>query len=450
MRFSDFEKILSPNEGVSGCTYITKMSSSPEWRSTFYPRGVYSDDDCTAERLRRINEFILQRDYPGGTKQYASFSSAKMAYEFIIKQPLRNRNFHETIFKEHKQKPRFDIDIVPIARGGKEPTAEVITHEELLARLLTEIKRVIGPELDLVEDLAVYSSHAKDGSKMSYHVILNGYHVNDNVEAGKFAKFIRDSLMIGIPDAEAEFISKSIDLMIYKKMQHLRLLGCTKLGKERFKEAVYSYQAAGRLRSRKPYEDPYDEFLRSLITNIDPEKSKFLEPQLYTPPEKHPCSKDQMIMEIFRKGFQQRKSSIVIEPEKLWIFNATEIIAHLIDAANHLPIQLGERSLFNYKVIDDRMIMLRAPRDRGYPCVLCSRIHDNENPYLILYPEFQSTAITDDCNFIVVIAYKCRRDPTKSIRLCSMRKSSERACFTCTNKPHDPKRGEIRITTGVD
>lgn len=418
-----------------------------EWRSSYYPKDIHSDEDSRAERMKRVvaGQFIMQRDAPGGAKQFRAFVNIQAAYDFIISQALEDRTFYETIFAEHRQKPHFDLDIVP---SSDDP----MSHTDLLNLLLTEIKRIIGPEFDLINDVGVYSSHAEDGKKRSYHVILTGYFVNDNIEAGRFAKAVRDGMVAatdGIDSPAGIFIKKCVDLVVYKKIQQFRLLGCTKLGHNRHKTVVLEYSAAGRARKRNPIINPYVEFCNSLIAIIGGEPStelKLLEPKYYTIPTPVLTQVEETLHAMMRRRLH---SGFVASDEySLWIFEAKKIICHLIDKL-HLPGTLAGNCRYHTVSTKQQgaLIALRAPRAGGYWCILCERQHDHENPYLTLHTDETSTAATTTSPRVVAIIYRCHRDPTRSIRICSMRGGggSSDAGFTCEQEPHDPRIKEIFV-----
>lgn len=416
-----------------------------DWRSCFYPRDTYTDEASAAERLKRVKagQFVMQRDAPGGAKQFRAFVSIEKAYEFIVSQPQDDRTFYETIFQEHRQKPHFDLDIVP-------SPGDAMDHAELLNRLLTEIKRVVGPNLDLVNDVGVYSSHAPDGTKKSYHVILIGYFVNDNVEAGNFAKAVRDGMVAATEGRDSPaglFITKCVDLVVYKKVQQFRLLGCTKLGRDRHKTIVLEYSAAGRARKRPPVTDPYAEFCRSLVSLV-PEDSKLLEAQCYARPAAL-TSVDATLHAMMRRNLTGEAPTI--DPDSLWLFDATRIVSHLIDK-QHLPGSLANSCRHHTvaSTTQGALIGLRAPRAGGYWCLLCEREHEHENPYLTLHADTRSEAATEICPRVVAIIYRCRRDPTSSIRVCSMRGGGPTgtSSFTCEDEPYDPRQNEIFTRQG--
>lgn len=418
-----------------------------EWMSSYYNKYMLTEEKRFAERKRRadLGQFVMQKDAPGGTKQFRAFKNADVAYDFIVSKHPAERTFYETVFDVHeKQKPHFDLDIVTTPE-------DPMDHTELLNRLLTEIKRVVGPELDLVDDVGVYSSHAEDGSKRSYHVILTGYHVKNNVEAENFAKAIRAG-MIAMTDSpaspEAQFIEKCVDLCVYKKLQQFRLLGCTKIGRNRHKSIVREYIAAGRTRTREPHEDPRVEFRRSLLTVFDGE-SKYLEPSIYNakPIEKTEFSSfyddaDTLLRALCSQSRQRAFAAVSGEAmDTLWLKEPEEVIAHCLDAG-HLPMELGE-SLRRQTASGD-LVPLVCPPAGGYECVVCQRTHEHENPYLTLHEDWNSEASTTLCPRVVAIVYRCRRDPQSSVRICSMRgggptKMSE---FTCLREPFDPRQNE--------
>lgn len=424
------------------------------WCSSFYTPGTYREDACAEQRQRRVDskEFVMQREFAGGSRQFKVFESISHAFLYVQKQHPNNRHFHETIFKEHVQKPRFDIDISVLPQPDDvEDLLPVMNHTELLDRLLSEIKRTLGPEFDFSRDVSVYSSHGP--TKKSYHVVLNGYHVPGNEEAQRFAELILDRLVFQASVAEQIFIKASIDMAVYKKFQNFRMLGSSKFSvdeeKRRVKDHAREYFAAGRLRTRDIGEKE-EEFTRSLITHIDNKTSKFLDVNLIAAVEKTPemLLREQMT-ELFKKSKKYYHcasgETVSIDP---WIFSSTEIVAHLIDCF-HLPFSLAEQSLHGHKVIssfaEDKssssaLILLKSGR-QGYFCRICQRTHEHENPFLILQPDFHSTAITDDsCSkCIVAITLKCRRNASESLRLCSMRKTSVTSVFTCLKAPHDAK-----------
>lgn len=435
-----------------------------EWRSTYYPSHVYTEADCKIERQRRVTlgQFVMQRDAPGGSKQFRAFASIDAAYDYISRQPLVERTYYETIFQEHpRQKPYFDLDIAP-------KPDDPMSHEELLNRLLTEIKRMIGPDIDMVKDVGVYCSHATDGSKYSYHVVLTGFYVKGNLEAMAFASAVRDAMICGTAgpsSPEATFIRQVLDMSVYKKLQQFRLLGSTKLGRERYKIIVLEYHAAGRKYTRPAVEDWRAEFRRSLVTDVGHCELKPIT-DAFTPPSSvgititktataiggglQQCEDDDAVLiEKYRQAY--RMGAGYLEPASLWFKTASQIVAHLIDTPGHLPVDMAHncRAPTGMTTEQGALITLKAPRAGGYWCVLCKRKHFNENPFLTLHEDRvgTSSAATESHPRVVGIIYHCRREPGSTIRLCSMRGNPESgvAEFTCLNEPHDPKVGEVVV-----
>lgn len=408
-----------------------------EWRSSYYSKDSYTESARLDERKRRVelNQFVMQRDLPGGSKQFRIFDSVSDAYSYINSQPLEERNFYETVFDVHpRQKPHFDLDIVP-------SLDDPMDHNELLTRVLTEIKNIIGSELDVVKDLGVYSSHAEDGSKMSYHVVVTGYHVLNNIEACNFASAVRQNMMAATDNPrEVSFIDRCFDLSVYKKLQQFRILGCTKLGRNRYKTVVLQYSAAGRPRIRSPVIDSEEEFRRSLLSVVD-DDSRYLDPAVYTKPQDKFAAAESLLRELCSRGRDLGLSQI--SREALWLTTSKDIVTHVI-ASGHLSEQLVGNCERHNVIAESGLIILRAPPYKGYWCIICDRKHDNENPYLSLREDRTSSAATEMCPRVVAIILHCRRDPLSTIRLCSMRGGGESGMvsFTCIDNPHDPRQGE--------
>lgn len=421
-----------------------------EWVSSYYNKYMITEEKRLAERKRRaeLGQFVMQRDAPGGSKQFRAFENADKAYDFIVSKHPAERTFYETVFDVHeRQKPHFDLDIVT---SPEDP----MDHAELLNRLLTEIKRVLGPDFDLVEDLGVYSSHAEDGSKCSYHVILTGYYVKNNIEAENFAKAIRDGMIAMSDEKAAQFIAKCLDLCVYKKLQQFRLLGCTKLGRNRYKSIVREYCAAGRTRIYEPSSDARVNFRRSLLTVFDQEP-KYLEPSIYMREESQvpavPGSNkfyddaDALLRALCSKSRRQAFAAVTGEAmDTLWLKEPEEVIAHCIDAG-HLPFELA--GSLRLTVPRGDLMPLVCPPGGGYDCLVCKRIHEHENPYLTLHEDPFSDASTALYPRVVAIVYRCRRDPQTSMRICSLRGGgpTKMSSFTCLEEPYDPRQGEIIV-----
>ncbi len=411
-----------------------------EWMYSYYDKNTFTDKAREAERRRRValGQFVMQCDRPGGSKQFRVFANVDAAYNFIIAQPQHERTFYETIFDVHPaRKPYFDLDIIPTE-------TDPLSHSELLSLLLTEIKRVIGPDLDLVDDIGVYSSHAADGSKFSYHVVVCGYHVHSNEDAKNFAKTIRDGMIAATPGPQAQYIMKVMDLSVYKNLQQFRILSCSKLGRNRFKNTVFEYSASGRQRQRPAIQDPKLEFCRSLLSLVDLTTSKYLEPVVYTRQQPKLSDDEARIHAVFQMARRLRDGGH-FDPETLWLKDSKDIVSHVIDAG-HLTVDLAGNCERHTASTSEQgaLIALRAPPQRGYYCCICDRLHEHENPYITLHQDSNSNASTDICPRVVEIRFHCRRDPTTTMRLCSIRGGGDSgmASFTCQEQPFDTRQGE--------
>lgn len=410
-----------------------------------------SEIECEKERRFRVDNghFVMQRDIPGGSKQFRAFYNFEEVYRFITEQKPELRCFYETVFGEQWQKPHFDIDITVAKTDKGEPIPPSMVHDGLLSLLLSCVKDIIGPSLDLTEDIGVYSSHAPDSTKWSYHVIITGYKLPNHIESEKFTKCVISTMKsrVGYDNVEQiSMIEKCIDLSVYKRLQQFRLLGCTKLGKMRYKKVDYEYQAGGLLRIRDSEKTNFkEEFMRSLITNV--ENTILLDPEVYFFEDtKKMGHKSPEILRAY--GIVQKKPRDE-EIRQWWIYKSDEIMAHLINE-KHLTLDFAD-SILHHTVKQSEngiLIMLRSPRN-GYDCIICDRRHEHENPFLTLWSDSHSNSCTIEYPLVVSINYKCRRDSTKTMRICSMRGHPDQRvsivkCFTC-KLPEEERDSQIGV-----
>lgn len=451
-----------------------------DWCSRFYPSSVLTEVQCRAERERRtrLMQFVMQRDFIGGTKQFRVFPSIKFAFEYVMALDKEDRTQYETILDTQKRHPYFDVDI---RRKHTDP----MTHINLIGTLLTTIRRVVGPTLDMVEDLRVYSSHSADVSaenidgyieddetskaahgKRSYHVVLRGFWVEDHKEAEGFAKTIlSEVLKTACSEDERQFIIKSIDMSVYKRLQQFRLLGCTKIDAGRYKQLVTSYSAYGRTWTCTPSRNFEVDFNESLLTNVQ-DNCRRLPHHLCVPPEdaireaaagglkdvaviaSGNCDEDTTRAILAMMVAASLRPAQDVEAINLMVLPHDLIIRHLLEAG-HLPETLASSIGMSRVTVNPRSVIigLRACRG-GYFCKLCDRVHEHDNPYLLIYQDSRSPARTEERPQVIAIELGCHRDPSSKVRVCSMRanpnKPEAEPIFTCTCKPHDPEVGIVK------
>jgi hypothetical protein len=132
----------------------------------------------------------------------------------------------------------------------------------------------LGPVVEantyLQRCVIVCTSHGP--KKVSYHIIIHGFHV----ESARHAKYIATNVRKELTDYEAGFV----DLSIYSRFQQFRMLGSQKLGEDpgrpKVLQRTWNYQ--GRVIEHQPqWLNPEGEFLETLISCIDHTTSKLIE-----------------------------------------------------------------------------------------------------------------------------------------------------------------------------
>jgi hypothetical protein len=168
---------------------------------------------CFIVRWEKRNKFLV-------------FRNAEEFNKFQLSQKEEDRNFHEVIFNWMRQKLRFDLDYT----GTKEDENQVsLDLDEIINSICAVFYTHYNYDIQ-TEEIIVFDSSGPTGDsafKYSYHIIIDGYYVNDNVEAAAFANHVIESLS---PTAK-----KMVDIGVYKQLQFMRMYGSCKLGSKRTK-----------------------------------------------------------------------------------------------------------------------------------------------------------------------------------------------------------------------
>ncbi len=266
---------------------------------------------------------------------YSMFDSASEFLFYAKKIPIEKRHFFEVVVTR-KQKPHFDVDI-PITGAIKDNPN---IHKEVLNDLIKSIIYCLKEEninVDPIEEILVFESHGPN--KKSYHVIIDGYYHETNIEAGCFYHNVIDMML--------PYHSLYIDSSVYKTVQQFRMLGSRKNGTNRIK----------RFLRRKDY-IPKDLFLRSLISYTG--RCKVL-PSFDT-------SEEDM-------NFSTNQPSINIDDQSDLVQKSLNILASYCDAPYN-------SSKFPFSLISTKKNLMILKRLFPSFCQRCDRVHEKENPYL--------------------------------------------------------------------
>ena len=328
-------------------------------------KGLFSD----IPRNLLTNALIVSLSYydRSNRKTYRLYTNFKSYLEFGIYQlklPQHERCFYEIILGESSQKPHFDIDISNDFTDG----------EAVKNNLIDSIIKVLqnkGVEINLGSDLLQFTSHGP--KKQSYHILLNNFCHANNVEAKAFYDKVMEHVN---PDYAAW-----IDRAVYSTTQQFRMVGSQKITTNRIKKLNMKWDYHGH-------------------------------EILYKYPERPDSPEHEMVMQLeasvigytgsckFLPPFEPRPDTIKTyeDTDDITIDDAKNAIT-LIAAAGKISIN---SSMFPYKFtgINGPIVMLK--RTKASMCKICQRIHEHENPYLIVIGEEKS------------VYFFCRRAPENS------------------------------------
>ena len=177
----------------------------------FYYFNRKDQDNLLDNRGSDNNFFICQSCQElkyGDFKNYTEFNKYFKDIEY------EKRCFYEIMVSGKSRKPYFDIDI------------ENSDIDDI--KLIKNLKNIILKEIrDFGEkdQVLVYSSNFKD--KKSYHIIVNGFYLEDEKSCENFYKKITEQV--------DEKYKPYIDSSIYKSTQQFRILGSHKYNKDNVK-----------------------------------------------------------------------------------------------------------------------------------------------------------------------------------------------------------------------
>jgi len=296
---------------------------------------------------------------------YSYFKSYLEYGIYTMKLPESERCFYEIILGESTQKPHFDIDI------DSDTVKEMVNGEAVKNNLIDAIITVLGSKgVTLVPetDILIFTSHGK--TKQSYHLVVNNYCHANNVEASAFYYNVMDHV-------DKEYV-QWIDKAVYNPTQQFRIVGSRKIGSHRVKqfnnEWMYNDKTIVHKYPETP-DSPEHEFVMQLEASIVgyTGNCKFLPP------------------------FEPQPDQIkhYTESEDVSLDEATQAL-NLVGAAG--KININDR-MFPYKFLGINGPIVMLQRIKASRCKICNRIHENENPYLLVVGEEKS------------VYFHCRRAP---------------------------------------
>lgn len=278
--------------------------------------------------LKQLRRYTIFNDY----LEYADY--VKTIAESV-------RSFYEVIYGSFSQKPHFDLDI-------KATLVQPDEVEQILDAVLDAINAQFQAwqiTLQPSRDIIICSGH--DANKYSFHLIIDNYCHENNLEAKEFYQQVKAR----IPEKWQSFV----DGKVYSPRQCFRLLGSYKEGTSRLKifqecwhwhekEYHYEYPGAG------------DKFKMQLSATLVSYTAR--------------CKILSRLLPEDRKT--EFRDTIEL---------STEMVKDAIALSRHT---MGK--YWNFSYADTRGGMILLKRDGPSYCPLCKRIHDHQNPYLLVVP----------------------------------------------------------------
>ena len=333
------------------------------------------------------NELIICMSYEDENKKnYRLYTLFKSYIDFSKYQQMispEKRCFYEIILGDKPQKPHFDIDIDDPKIDGEKVKDELI---KAIIDVLKE-KDII---LNLEEDILVYTSHSfqsmiptesiDSNKKQSYHIIINNWcHANNN-EAKAFYEIVKERMDKSTNEKNEEQMSKYVDHAVYGQTQQFRIIGSQKIGTSRVKKAVLNWEYFGKKITHFYIDTPEDD-----IHEINLQ----LEESLIT------FTAGCQILPLFVKSEVIKKKKTYTEVEDISNEIANDAI-NLIASVAGTTIS-DERFPYRFKGISGPIVMLE--RIKPSMCRICHRIHEHENPFLLIVGEERN------------VYFNCRRSP---------------------------------------
>ena len=223
------------------------------------PRPNYPDSLIVAMDIIRDGEDSKIYRLFQGYSDFAIYQNN----EYILKGRLRH--FYEIIHNSY-QKSHFDIDV---SLGPKDSDIkETEITDPLIKAIISSFEEFLHISIRVDRDIILCVSHGTtkmidDGNrKLSFHIVVDNYCHEDNIEAKKLYEKVREKCPLNI--------QKYIDSSVYKLNQEFRIQGSCKLKADntsnfRFKNFCEEFIYQGERIIHKYDGEPRDQYQRLLL-----------------------------------------------------------------------------------------------------------------------------------------------------------------------------------------
>jgi hypothetical protein len=196
-------------------------------KPTVYYKLSKNEDQTGILNHHKINEITAVYDeekyyvFTGSYINGSEFSSFYNFKEWYLTQP--KKHFHEVIFGDNIQRLKFDIDSSVDEFGDK-----IKTLNTIIDCIVDELNTVMPKVKSSRSTLLLTDSCG--GNKVSFHIIVKNFTVNNNEEAALFTSGVLDRLN----KIDSRY-RNYIDAGVNSKLHNLRIYGSSKVGSDRVK-----------------------------------------------------------------------------------------------------------------------------------------------------------------------------------------------------------------------
>ncbi len=307
-------------------------------------KGLYDSYNNQQLQTGLIVCFINNRNQ----RLFILFQSHLHFGKHLITTPKKDQTFFEIIRGQYAQKPHFDLDFnlkdLPTTINPE------LVKDNLISAILA-ICKLDQIELNLQRHILLFTSHGEH--KKSYHVIINGYCHNNNLEAKSFY----DKVISLLSENEQKYIDHSV----YGKSQNFRIVGSQKLNSNRPKILNTQWNYQGQLINYCYEEEVEDENHRLILE---------LEASLIT----------HVVDCLPLPSFVSQKVTIYNNHNSMNIDESIGRQGFMLLAEQANMAINDPRFPYEYKSITGNLIILK--RIRPSICGICQRVHTNENPFM--------------------------------------------------------------------
>jgi hypothetical protein len=307
--------------------------------------------------------------------QFSLFKNYLHFVNYMIKNTVKEqRCFYELIPGSAPQKPYFDIEfyVSDDIEENKTIDGKLFLPSIEADQSIEELVRIVKEEIpDLSTNKShvfVFTSHKE--TKRSYHVVVEGFCFSDN----KSNKIFCENVMKKLPEKWKGII----DTSMYKSSQQFRIAGNCKFGTDRFKTLNEKLTLNWNGKGWIPKMETESDNLSLLL---------LIESSLIT--QTNSCVMMQSLLDENEENSHRLKTGEKKDYGEFFEPLTSENIKEALTLCHKVAgLEYGD-SRFPYsfmRVIEDNgessIILLK--RRFASMCRTCNRIHENENPFLLI------------------------------------------------------------------